>query len=169
MKTLYLLRHAQAAPVSSPTMGDHERVLSAEGTADAQTIGQFMRQQGYCPDFVLSSSSVRTIQTSRFIFSALFQTEGVKVASRFSRDLYLAPAAKLLAEINAIDNAVQQLMTVAHNPGVMELALLLGKDEERLGHYAPGTLTVFRMPGDHWADFAPETAVMDQVFVPGAA
>lgn len=168
MKTLYLLRHAHTTSATPTLMGDHERILSPQGTEDAQSVGRYMQAGKMYPDFVLSSSSVRTIQTSRLIFGTLFSKEGVKVESHFDRKLYLASAEKLLSEIQSIDNSIDKLMLVAHNPGVSDLAVTLSKNKNNteLSNYAPATLCVFKAYCDNWADFSPQTVKLEKVFVP---
>lgn len=170
MKTLYLLRHAHTTPASPPQMSDHERILSPKGTEDALAVGAFMETHAMYPDFVLSSSAVRTIQTSRLIFGTLFRKTGVKVESHFDRKLYLASAENLLAEIQTVDDTIQHLMMVAHNPGVTDLATMLnsGTPHPQLEKYIPGTLSVFRGNCNRWAEFSPESAKLDRVFVPPA-
>ncbi len=65
MKTLYLLRHATAANAAPPQMSDYDRTLSAKGIREAQTVGRYMKSNKMLPDFVLSSSALRTTQTAR--------------------------------------------------------------------------------------------------------
>lgn len=168
MKTLYLLRHAQTMPAAPPSLGDHERVLSPQGTEEALAVGDFMQAYGMHPDFVLSSSSVRTIQTARLIFGVLFRKAGLKVASHFDRKFYQAPAAKILSEVQRADNSIGQLMVVGHNPGIADLAVTLGKTEARqkLTNYAPATLTVFKADCADWSGFLPASARLERIFVP---
>jgi phosphohistidine phosphatase len=165
MKTLYLLRHAHTLSAIPPLLSDHERILSPQGAEEALQVGKFMQAHEFYPDFVLSSSAVRTIQTTRLIFGVLFSKAGVKVASHFDRRLYHASADTMLAEIRKTDNSIRNLLVVAHNPGIAELALRLGE----IDHYAPATLAIFKADCQSWADFLPHTARLEQVFVPHAA
>jgi phosphohistidine phosphatase len=162
MKTLYLMRHAQAVSAAPPLMGDHERFLTPQGTKDAIAVGKFMEARVMYPDFVLSSSSVRTIQTARLVFGVLFSKEGSKVSTHFDRKLFHASAPEIVAEIRMMDDSVDRLMVVAHNPGVADLARAFGKIET----YAPGTLAVFRVGRENWADFSPEAVTLEEVFAP---
>jgi phosphohistidine phosphatase len=162
MKTLYLLRHAHTFAAAPPLMGDHERILSPQGAEEALQVGKFMQAHEFYPDFVLSSSSVRTIQTARLIFGVLFSQVGIKVASHFDRRLFHASAETMLSEIRQIDRSIQHLLVVGHNPGIAELALQLGD----IDHYAPATLAVFKADCREWSDFSPDTAKLEQVFVP---
>lgn len=162
MKTLYLLRHAHTVPSAPPLMGDHERFLSPQGTSDATAVGLFMQEHGMYPDFVLSSSAVRTIQTSRLIFGTLFKREGTKIASHFDRRLFHASAEEIIAEIRSMNDSIGKLMLVAHNPGVGDLAYQLGKIEG----YSPGTLSVYKVDCESWKDFSPKTAKLELVYEP---
>lgn len=165
MKTLYLLRHAHTFAAAPPLLGDHERILTPQGTKEALAVGRFMQGNEFFPDFVLSSSSVRTIQTARLIFGTLFTQVGAKIASHFDRKLYQASAEALLGEIQGMDDSIGKLLVVAHNPGIAELAGSLG----HIDSYAPATLTVFKSGCKSWAEFSPDTAKLDQVFLPSEA
>ncbi|MBI3440853.1 MAG: histidine phosphatase family protein [Proteobacteria bacterium] len=164
MKTLYLLRHAHSLPAAPRLMGDYERILSPQGIEESRLIGRFMQERGICPEFVLSSSSVRTIQTAQFIFGTLFSKVGLKVSSHFDRHLYQASAQTLLSEIKKTDSTINHLLVVAHNPGVADLAMTLGDVQD----YAPATLTIFKAECQNWSEFSPDDVQLEQVFSPAA-
>ena len=162
MKTLYLLRHATSASATPPQMSDYDRTLSATGVREARSIGRYMQMNRMLPDFVLSSSAVRTTQTAQIVMDALFGKMAATVANNFDKDLYQAPDEKILSAIQAAAPAQRSLMMVGHNPGIGELAFLLGKIE----HYEPGTLSVFSADCESWAEFSPRTVKLEKVFVP---
>lgn len=162
MKTLYLLRHATAASATPPQMSDFDRTLTAQGVREARSVGRYMQLNRMLPDFVHSSSAVRTTETAHIVMDALFGKMTATVANNFDKELYQAPDEKLLSEIQKADPAQRSLMVVAHNPGIGELAFLLGK----IPHYEPGTLSVFTADCESWADFSPKTAKLEKVFVP---
>lgn len=166
MKTLYLLRHAHTFAAAPPLMGDYERILSPQGTEEALALGKFMQAHDIYPEFTLSSSSVRTIQTARLIFGTLFTKAGFSVSSNFDRRLYQAPAEQILAEIKKIDSSIKKLLVVAHNPGIGDLAMTLTHGE--ITHYEPGTLTILKVDCPSWASFSAEAVKLEQVVVPGA-
>ena len=168
MKTLYLLRHADPEEAAPVPMGDHERKLTARGDAQADAIGDFMQSKGIFPDFVISSSSVRTIQTVRNIFAILLRDEGMKVVSHFDRALYLASADTLRAHIAEAGDNVDNLLVVAHNPGLADLAYALSKGtlSDHTTDYSPGTLCVFKADIQHWRDLKPANAKLETVFTP---
>lgn len=157
MKTLYLLRHAQAAPATPPQMSDFERTLTPQGLHDAETVGKFMQDNGFKPDIVLCSAAKRTTQTAQNILTVLF---GKQDGAQLLRELYNAPESELLETVRKADPAHDHLMLVAHNPGVADLAFSLG----RIARYEPGTLSIFTAPS--WSFFAPGAVKLQKVFAP---
>jgi len=168
MKTLYLLRHAHTLHAAPPGLGDHERMLSPRGLVEARKTGMFMLEHGMNPDFVLTSSSVRTTQTAQIILDTLFHGTDCMVASRSERGLYQASVREILNEIQKIDDTVDRLMLVGHNPSVSELAEALDKTENPLQfeNFAPGTLVVFNVKYQNWKDFSPDSASVEMFFAP---
>jgi phosphohistidine phosphatase len=157
MKTLYLLRHANAANATLPQMSDFDRTLSALGVREARAVGRFMKSNRMQPDFILSSSAIRTAQTAQIVMETL----QAKVANNFDKELYQAPDEKILSEIQKTDRAQRSLLVVGHNPGIAELAYVLGK----IPHYAPATLSIFTADCD-WSEFSPGKVKLEKVFVP---
>ncbi len=162
MKTLYLLRHANAALATPPQMSDYDRTLSAQGVREARAVGRFMKSNRMHPDFILCSSAVRTTQTAQIIMNALFGKTAAQIPNNFDKELYQAPDEKILASIQSANPAQHSLMVVAHNPGIAELAFALGK----INRYDPGTLSIFRADCQRWAEFSPGTVKLEKVFVP---
>ncbi len=161
MKTLYLMRHADAARATPPTMSDFDRSLSGRGVIEARVVGRFMRANRMQPDYIHSSAAARTTETAQIVIAALAGPDGI--AHTPDKELYNAPDEKILAAIQAADPAHGSLMIVAHNPGVSELLSALGQ----IDHYCePGTLGVFRLNSDKWADLSPQTARLEKIFVP---
>ena len=149
MKTLFLLRHAQAAPAQGHS--DYERVLTAHGQDQAAALGRAMRQRALQPDMVYCSSARRTRQTLGGLASGLEE-----IKTHYAEEIYCAPAHTLLHMIQGVEDDLSSLLLVAHNPGIYELAVMLSDDHTRLSAgYAPGTLSVLACPCDQWADLRP--------------
>lgn len=117
MLTLTLLRHAKASR-EDPALDDFDRPLMPRGKDDAVRIRGWMVKNAIMPDFVLSSPSERTRATCELIFATLQTVPGLT----FDEDLYLANPRVLLAKINKVDDRVQHLMLIGHNPGLHALA-----------------------------------------------
>lgn len=115
MRTLVLLRHAQAEPHAPRGRDDHARALTARGREDAGEVRRWLVDEGLLPDRALVSTATRARQTWE-----LARPGGADPA--YDDRLYEATVAdlrELVAETPA-DTAV--LVLVGHNPGLERLA-----------------------------------------------
>jgi phosphohistidine phosphatase len=86
--------------------------------------------------------------------------------------LYLATRSTLLQAINGVPDAVEQVMVVAHNPGLHDLARRLvdaGPAEARAAlaeKYPTGALVVITFAGAGWADVAAGAGTLRQFIRP---
>lgn len=117
MRKLYLLRHAEAP--SAFDVDDFHRDLSEHGENQARNVGQYIENI----DMVLASSAVRTRRTLETAIADRDPPDKIKLTD----DLYNASAEKILTEIKEID--AQNLLIVAHNPGIHQLAFQLARDD----------------------------------------
>ncbi len=120
MKSLLLLRHAQATAVAGTT-NDLERALSAHGLAQARALGVWLREHGWVADRILCSNAVRAQQSA----AAMRVAAGWKVAVSVREQLYNAEAAAMLDLLRDAAGDVERLLLVAHAPGIAELASVL--------------------------------------------
>ena len=73
MKTIYLLRHAQALSAGSGG-GDFERKLSPKGLEDALALGHTLKKQDHVPSLILCSAAHRTKSTCERLLAGLNRT-----------------------------------------------------------------------------------------------
>jgi len=123
MKTLLLLRHAKSS-WSNSNSNDFERPLNKRGVLSAGYMVEHLKEKGLFPNKVLCSASKRTQETISLMKNDL-DLEGKIV---FKEDLYHADYQTILTQINAIDNSIDTLMVVAHNPGLSQLLHYLTGD-----------------------------------------
>ena len=124
LKTLQLLRHAKADWPRD--VADHERPLSGRGHRDAPLAGQWMREHGRIPDFILCSSALRARQTCTWVCKEL----GDKAPTAKLEDrLYEASPERILSLINHVPDTVTSLLVIAHLPGVQEVAMRLASSD----------------------------------------
>ena len=114
MRQLILLRHAKAAP-GSDTGDDFDRALAQRGRDDAPVVARALAEAGAEPQIVLVSAARRTRETW-----ALVAPSFPSATARFVEHLYNAPADLILREAEAAGAA--NVMVIAHNPGLHELA-----------------------------------------------
>lgn len=117
------------------------------------------------PQLVVCSSATRAQQTMRLVLPSLGEPE-VWVETM----LYAADAETLLARIRALPDEVDEAMLVGHNPGLMEVLLLLaapGKLRKRAAVNVP-TAAIARLEADvvSWGDVTPGEARLAAFVVP---
>jgi len=131
LKTLYLLRHAKAAP-DSPK-GDAARPLLKRGRKAAAAMGELLGGLEARPELILCSPSVRTRETLDLVLPALDPAPDIAIEN----ELYLAPAAALLDRLRRVPDKTGCVLLIGHNPGIHELAARLATDDEELRQNFP--------------------------------
>lgn len=121
MPRLLLLRHAKSS-WSEPGLKDHDRPLNARGRAACAAMGGWMAAQGLAPDHVLSSTSARTRET----WTRVAAVAGWKIGPAWFEELYLAPAATMLAILRREGGTAGTVLMIGHNPGIEALARRIG-------------------------------------------
>lgn len=164
MKTLYLLRHADAE--IDAKNGDHSRMLSDGGRKEAARVRAFMEQSGIAPEFVLSSTAARTSETARIVTGQPLDGEAGG-SWRFEKQLYQAPYKTILDHVRKTDDGVSHLLVVSHNPGITETALILsdGQDES-LGYFPTAGLAIFDCDIANWNDLHASAVRLRKFFNP---
>ncbi len=148
MKKLYLLRHAETIDPSM-AMNDISRKLTPRGEDDAQSLGHFIMQNDHTPDLVLCSDAVRTRETwdnvNRFMPIP-------KPTVRYVKALYGGSRNEYLDAIQRVNDDINALMVIGHNPSIYELAVALAARTHKFAHgYAPCTLTILSCDIASWA------------------
>lgn len=121
MRTLILLRHAQAVPQAVDGQ-DFDRPLSRAGRNEAQRSAQRLRDAGLVPDRILASPARRTTETAALLLPVLGLSAGVM---QYPPEVYQATAAKLGEAITQHGAGARCLLLVGHNPGLSALAATL--------------------------------------------
>jgi phosphohistidine phosphatase len=145
VKRLLLVRHAKSS-WSDPDLSDHDRPLNGRGREAATTVGRHLRGSGLRPDLVLCSSATRTRQTLERLG---FDDAAVAVEDQ----LYGASATALLSRLRAVPGDVQTLMVIAHNPGIEDLARLLG--DHHVPKFPTAAVADLEFAIETWAEAAP--------------
>ena len=145
-KTLYLLRHAKAEPRAAG-QHDHNRELTGRGRREAAALGSRAAAGGELPELVIASTSARAVQTAALWAKAAGLPEQLVVR----RDgIYLADAEAVLRLVHGLDEALQRVLLVGHNPTFSELATGLSG---RFIALPTGAMAVLSIEGA-WTDTA---------------
>jgi len=158
MRELILLRHAHAEQ-PAPGQPDLDRPLSAEGHAEAEAAGRWLRERGLVPDLVLCSPSRRTRETLELVLEQVGYVD-----QRLEDDIYEASPGTLAALADR-HREVERLLVVGHNPGLERLAALLHSGQS--GDYRgmpPGAIAVLALQGE--GGIEPGTATLSAFWWP---
>lgn len=151
MKYLYLIRHAKSSWKDS-TLDDFDRPLNKRGKRDAPEMGQRLRRKAVQPDRVLSSSATRAATTARAIARALDYPEKKII---FREELYHASPNSMLKQLRLVQEQVDLLFLVGHNPGLTALANQLcpaGVD-----NIVTCGIFALALPIHRWSDISPDS------------
>ena len=150
MKILLILRHAKSSWKESG-LADHDRSLNKRGKRDAPRIGELLREQGWVPGMILSSSAKRAKRTAEIVA----EESGFGGEILLSRELYAAWPESYIDALNLQPDQNGCIMVVGHNPGLEELLLVLTGEAERMPTAALAQVT---LPIDSWSELSYETA-----------
>lgn len=116
---LLVLRHAKSS-WSDASLADYDRPLKKRGKRNAVSMGIYLKQQGWLPDIILSSTAVRAASTTRRVLKAMGLPEDLIV---WSRDFYHAGPTIWMKALAA--QSASRVMIVGHNPGLEDLMDIL--------------------------------------------
>tara|TARA_X000001036_G_scaffold365775_1_gene350358 strand:- start:25 stop:537 length:513 start_codon:yes stop_codon:yes gene_type:complete len=145
---LFLLRHAK----TEIGFNDHDRKLTEKGIKEAEKISQYILKKTNSYK-IISSSSKRTFQTSNI----LLQLSSIKQTTEIIEDLYLASDNEIRDIIFSQHIKNENIICIAHNPGIHQLALSLVKKSsidpkfEKINHkYPTAALAVIKIKDGNW-------------------
>jgi phosphohistidine phosphatase len=146
MKTLYVLRHGQAAP-EGQSGDDHERELTPRGQAEALRAARHLSERARSPSLILSSSAVRARQTAEQCVAALPGPPQLTILDT----LYLAEPPSYLAALAARAEPHASALLVGHNPGLEALIYVL---TDRSEHLATASLVEIALGIAGWSELS---------------
>jgi phosphohistidine phosphatase len=146
MKTLYVLRHGQAAPEGAAD-SDHDRELTPRGHAEVQRTAQHLREREKPPSLIFASSATRARQTAQQCADTLAGPPQLTILE----GLYLAEPPSYLAALAARAQDHDGVLVVGHNPGLEALIYVL---TDRSEHLATASLVEIALPIAAWSDLS---------------
>jgi phosphohistidine phosphatase len=164
---LWLLRHAKTVPDPPPGKTDHERPLAPRGRRDADALARRLEDDrlGFrardLPGLVLCSTAVRTVQTAERVVPGLGDPP-----VDYRRALYDASPDDVIDELRSLDDEVDTVMVVGHNPTAQILAVSMEKKRDDRRTFPTCALAVYRLPVKKWAEVEQGTGTLLGLFVP---
>jgi phosphohistidine phosphatase len=127
MKTILILRHAKSS-WDNLQLSDYDRPLKKRGKRDAPRMGKLLLDEGLLPQLIISSSAKRALSTADLVANACDYLGEVSM----TRSFYHADPETYLRYLNKIDNDLQIVLIVGHNPGVEDLVSTFAGHYERM-------------------------------------
>jgi phosphohistidine phosphatase SixA len=142
MRELILLRHAHAE-AATPGQDDIDRPLSLQGQAEAEAAGRWLRDHGYVPDRIVTSTARRARETTEQAMAALGYVE-----LRQDERIYDATPGRLM-QVTDDHRDIGRVLLVGHNPGFEQLVALLSSGQSGDFRGMPaGGVAVLALPAD---------------------
>lgn len=115
MKKIYVLRHAKSS-WEDLSVADFNRPLNSRGKTDGPLISTYLRSRIDKIDFLHSSSSLRTYETSKFFIDRIRFID-----IKYDESLYHSSSSEIINNIKNYDEKYHSAMIIAHNPGLTNL------------------------------------------------
>src|SRR5690606_18521638 len=129
-------------------MADEDRPLNARGRLDAAEMGRRLLARSLQPDAIVASPAARSRATAELLAVELGFDPG---AIRFVAALYNASSEAVLDQVLRLDDSLDCVVLVAHNPGLAELAQ---RFDPAIAHLVPGAVAGFRFAARSWGEAA---------------
>jgi phosphohistidine phosphatase len=107
-------------------------------------MGRLIRDEGLTPDLIIASSAKRCRKTAECII----HDSSYRGETRITAELYEADGQRLKAFVAGLDDKLNRVLLIAHNPGLEQLL------EDLTGVYTPLTtcaLAKIELPIDSWS------------------
>lgn len=152
------MRHAKSS-WDSPDMADFDRPLNKRGLLAAPFMGNFLSQNNFRPDLILSSPAKRAQETADLL----------KDGGRFTADIrlvdgiYEASPLSLLKIIRSVDEKVMSPMLVGHNPGLEGFIAMLTGQSQRMPTAA---IAKIELKINTWFEIRAECGTLERIMLP---
>ncbi len=107
------MRHAKSSSWETPGQADFDRTLNERGKKDAPEMGRRFFKRQFKPDLIITSPAKRTLKTAQYIANELRYPEK---HIELETTIYQADIPDLLYIIRNLDDNLQQVLMIGHNP-----------------------------------------------------
>jgi len=122
MRKLCLFRHAKSS-WKYPKLDDFERPLNKRGRKNAPFMGNILHRMEFCPDIIISSPASRAAMTARMLALKIdYSPDKIE----YLASIYEASENNLLHTLMNLNDNMNTIMLVGHNPSLTLLANQLG-------------------------------------------
>lgn len=160
MKTLIVIRHGKAEKKKFGEL-DSKRKLTSSGILEVENMAKRLLEKNYQIEKIFSSSAERTRQTSK-IFALIHQVEDDRI--QYFDSLYLSDASHIVETLYHIQDEVQTLAIVGHNPGVTHFSSSVTHSYSVI--LPPAGIAVIKAHCDDWTQFEAANKTLVEVLLP---
>lgn len=147
MKQVILVRHAKSDWDSS-IANDIDRPINEQGRQQAQVMAKKLLKKHIKVDAFISSPAVRAFTTASY-FAEAYKTTATAIIKM--PELYHAYSFDFFDVINNLDNSINNVVLISHNPGITDFANRL--TETRIDHMPTCSVFAVQALTDDWKDF----------------
>ena len=168
MKTIYLARHAKSSWNTEVT-SDFERALNERGKADSIKMAEELRRLMWLPEKIIASPAVRVKQTCKAYCEILEYPLG---EVEWNSDIYEAYAVTLLQVLANLDEGIQSVMLIGHNPSLEDVLMnLCGrsalKEHSQVNGKIFTTANIAKLiTNSPWKDLITDDVLLDEILRP---
>lgn len=157
VKTLYLLRHAEAE--KRVLLEDIERKLTESGRIQVAELARRIKDSEYSFDVVLCSIAKRTIETC----AILLKTMELDTAFEKKASLYNPSIEDFMANLEALDDDVNSVLIVSHNPAISDFRNFLSSHSSGLTYFSPADMEALKLDINSWKEIQENCAQASEV------
>ncbi|WIO75274.1 histidine phosphatase family protein [Porticoccaceae bacterium LTM1] len=160
MKELLLIRHAKSS-WKDESLPDIERPLNKRGFANAPMMGERLRESGVEIDRFYASPALRSRTTAEMIVE---QLDDRRLTIEVISSLYTFNYEELLCWVRSLDDSLQRVAMVCHNPAVTDLTNFLALTH--IGNIPTCGIVTLGMKVNSWRDAGAGMAVLEEYDYP---
>lgn len=153
MKTLLLARHAKSS-WNADVERDFDRPLNNRGLRDAPMMATRLAALDLPLDAIVSSTANRALATARLLADGLAYAKPIAQTD----DIYEASSQRILRTIAAMDDDLEHVMLVGHNPGMSNTCNILCQTANI--SMPTCAIACLELDIDRWRDQYPDCATL---------
>lgn len=160
MKILGILRHAKS-DWTDARLRDFDRPLNPRGRRGAVLMGRHIRDHGQLWDRILASPAARAAETVELAAQGSGRPTARGFAINWDRRIYLASSTTLIDVLREVDDRLEAVLIVGHNPGLEDLIFDLVPDDGQSPlrdlveqKFPTATFAVLELDIESWAELS---------------
>jgi phosphohistidine phosphatase len=147
-RTIVMIRHAKSS-WANPLQSDFERPLNDRGEHDAPMMGERLKKMKLNPDLIIASTAKRAKQTAKKIAKTIgYDEEKIQ----WEEKLYHCIPSVFEEIIYEIDDKIETVFIVAHNPGISSFVNQLSP-EFSIDTMPTCGVVAAKIDTLHWSDY----------------